>query len=195
MLRAAMGAHFRIPIIPSLSWEDISHHLPSDVTVHVADNNSTSPARDSVIVDNHQEPKELAKPSDYGWVSGRREKRQLQQHSQLDYSDSDSESNSDSDVEEVDELPQVEPRLYHQPWAQRSTALVIGGETHGLSLESLQLAEQTDGRRLYVPLAHGVDSLNSAMAASILLFEGRRQLLMMMTKGAGAERSGRRVRN
>ncbi|KAL2095778.1 hypothetical protein ACEWY4_007926 [Coilia grayii] len=179
VLRAAMGAHFRIPIIPSLTWEEVSHHLPKDVTVHVADNCS-SPVRD---VDT--ESNQVSKPSDYGWVSGRKEKKQ---HSELDYIESDSEKDSDSD-EEVDEVPQVEPKLYHDPWAQRGTALVIGGETHGLSLESLRLAEQTDGRRLYVPLAHGVDSLNSAMAASILLFEGRRQLLKAV------ERSGRRVRN
>ncbi|XP_062408967.1 rRNA methyltransferase 3A, mitochondrial [Sardina pilchardus] len=179
VLRAAMGAHFRLPIFPGLTWEELSDHLPRDVTVHVADNHS-SPIRD---VD---APSSLTKPSDYGWVSSRREKKQ--QHSSQDFSDSDSESDTDSD-HEVDEVPRVEPKLYHDSWAQRRTALVIGGETRGLSLESLRLAQQTDGRRLFVPLAHGVDSLNSAMAASILLFEGRRQLLKLL------QRSGKRVRN
>ncbi|XP_041919366.1 rRNA methyltransferase 3A, mitochondrial [Alosa sapidissima] len=178
VLRAAMGAHFRLPIFPSLTWEEVSDHLPQDVTVHVADNCS-SPIRD---VDTQSS---LRKPSDYGWVSSRREKKR---HSVQDVSESDSESDTDSD-HEVDEVPRVEPKQYHDPWAQRSTALVIGGETRGLSLESLRLAQQTDGRRLFVPLAHGVDSLNSAMAASILLFEGRRQLLKLL------ERSGRRLRN
>lgn len=179
VLRAAMGAHFRLPIFPSLTWDDVSSHLPKDVAVHLADNCS-SPVRD---VD--AQSSQLRKPSDYGWVSSRRAKQQCYDQ---DHSDSDSEDEVDSN-EEVDEVPQVEPKLYHDSWAQRGTALVIGGETLGLSLESLRLAERTDGRRLYVPLAHGVDSLNSAMAASILLFEGRRQLLKLL------ERPERRVRN
>uniref|UniRef100_A0A4W5MDL0 RNA 2-O ribose methyltransferase substrate binding domain-containing protein n=1 Tax=Hucho hucho TaxID=62062 RepID=A0A4W5MDL0_9TELE len=68
-----------------------------------------------------------------------------------------------------------------------NTGLVIGGETHGLSLEAVQLAERTAGQRLFIPVVPGVDSLNSAMAASILLFEGRRQLLNLM------ETSGRKA--
>lgn len=179
MLRAAMGAHFRLPVFPSLTWEEVSDHLPNNVTVHVADNCS------SPVQDVDTQSSQLRKPSDYGWVSSRKERKQ---HCEQDYSESDSEDETDSD-HEVDEVPQLEPKLYHDSWAQRSTALVIGGETHGLSLESLRLAERTDGRKLYVPLAHGVESLNSAMAASILLFEGRRQLLKLL------ERSGRRVRN
>lgn len=174
-----MGAHFRLPIFPSLTWEEVTDHLPRDVTVHVADNCS------SPVLDVDTQSSQVRKPSDYGWVSSSKDKKQ---HYEQDYSESDSEGETDSD-HEVDEDPQVEPKLYHDSWAQTSTALVIGGETHGLSLQSLRLAERTDGHRLYVPLAHGVDSLNSAMAASILLFEGRRQLLKLL------ERSGRRVRN
>ena len=59
---------------------------------------------------------------------------------------------------------------------------MIGGETNGLSLEAVQLAGKTDGQRLFIPVVPGVDSLNAAMAASILLFEGRRQLLNVMEK-------------
>ena len=54
--------------------------------------------------------------------------------------------------------------------------MVTGGANHSMSLESLQLAESTGGGRLLIPIVPGVDSLNSAMAASILLFEGKRQL-------------------
>uniref|UniRef100_A0A4W5MBQ1 tRNA/rRNA methyltransferase SpoU type domain-containing protein n=1 Tax=Hucho hucho TaxID=62062 RepID=A0A4W5MBQ1_9TELE len=74
-----------------------------------------------------------------------------------------------------------------EPYFQGNTGLVIGGETHGLSLEAVQLAERTAGQRLFIPVVPGVDSLNSAMAASILLFEGRRQLLNLM------ETSGRKA--
>ncbi|NP_001017695.2 rRNA methyltransferase 3A, mitochondrial [Danio rerio] len=154
VLRSAMGAHFRLPVFPNLDWDDISKHLPKNVIVHVADNYSTS-------------TKQL--------VSG-----QTENASSDDYSESDSDD--DDDEKDEDSLPHVKPQVYHECWAQRSTALVIGGETHGLSVEALRLAEETDGKRLFVPMAPGVESLNSAMAAGILLFEGRRQLLMLSDK-------------
>lgn len=73
--------------------------------------------------------------------------------------------------------PILQRQSYRINWASRHTAVVIGGETHGLSTEALQMADQTGGYRLSIPMVHGVDSLNSAMAASVLLFEGRRQLM------------------
>lgn len=161
VLRAAMGAHFRLPVFPNLDWDDISKHLPKDVIVHVADNCSIS-----------------TKDPASAPVSG-----QMQKVTSDEYSESDSDEESD------DELPCVKPQVYHESWAQRSTALVIGGEMRGLSLEALRLAEQTEGRRLFVPVAPGVESLNSAMAASILLFEGRRQLLMLIDKTRRRTRS------
>ncbi|XP_041097301.1 rRNA methyltransferase 3, mitochondrial-like [Polyodon spathula] len=161
VLRASMGAHFRFPVINNLEWDEIPNYLPGSATVHLADNcSSTSESRGE----------DRLKAGDYGWVSSRPNPKRIgfEEHSL----DSDSDSDSDSDLS----LPEVKAQLYHEGWAQNQTALVIGGETHGLSLEALQLAERTEGRRLLVPMVPGVDSLNSAMAASILLFEGKRQL-------------------
>ncbi|XP_055052104.1 rRNA methyltransferase 3A, mitochondrial [Misgurnus anguillicaudatus] len=152
VLRAAMGAHFRLPVFPNLDWDDISNHLPTDVTVHVADTFNSFP----------KNPASEANPKP-------------------ENGSSDEYTESDSDVESDDELllPRVKHQVYYERWAQKNAALVIGGETHGLSMEALRLAEKTEGRRLFVPMAAGVQSLNSAMAASILLFEGRRQLLLL----------------
>lgn len=159
VLRAAMGAHFRLPVFPNLDWDDVSKHLPKDVIVHVVDNCSN-----------------FTKDPASAPVSG-----------QIENVTSDEYSESDSD----DELSLlcVKPQVYHESWAQRSTALVIGGEARELSLEALRLAKETEGRRLFVPMAPGVESLNSAMAASILLFEGRRQLLMLSEKTRRRARS------
>ncbi|XP_067102215.1 rRNA methyltransferase 3A, mitochondrial [Osmerus mordax] len=170
VLRSAMGAHFRLPIFPSLDWKDIQKQLPSPVTVHVADNCSSAERAGQEVGDLEvQESKRQLKAGDYGWVSTRPNRKYVR------YEDYDSDSEQDSDAELS--LPKVDTRLYHERWAQSNTALVIGGETHGLSLEALQLAEKTLGQRLFIPVVPWVDSLNSAMAASILLFEGRRQLL------------------
>ena len=55
-------------------------------------------------------------------------------------------------------------------WRQ-PTALLIGGEAEGVSTEAKKLA--TD--YAMIPMAEQVESLNAAVAASILLFEGARQ--------------------
>lgn len=165
VLRAAMGAHFRLPVYTNVDWQNIREHLPEHVTVHVADN---SCSRDTPPETDINTSHKSAKAGDYGWVSTRRSYRNDDQ--------SASDSESEDEVQGLS-LPRVAPKLYYENWAQKPTALVVGGETHGLSLESVELAEQTDGRRLYIPVAPDVDSLNSAMAASILLFEGRKQLL------------------
>ncbi|XP_044059047.1 rRNA methyltransferase 3A, mitochondrial [Siniperca chuatsi] len=173
VLRAAMGAHFRLAIYPSLGWDDIENHLPKPVTVHVADSSCgvdrSREKEDSQVNVSHKP----SKAGDYSWVSTR------PNHNNMCYEEYTSDSDSDSDHEGL-LLPRVDAKLYHESWAQSPTALVIGGETQGLSLEAVELAEKTAGHRLFIPVVPDVDSLNSAMAASILLFEGRKQLLKLM---------------
>ncbi|XP_063349605.1 rRNA methyltransferase 3A, mitochondrial isoform X2 [Pelmatolapia mariae] len=168
VLRAAMGAHFRLPIYPSLDWDDVENHLPKPVTVHVADSSGSPDRSREVEVNVSPGP---SKAGDYGWVSTRPNRKNME------YEDYDSDSDSE---DEGLSLPRVDTKLYYDSWAQSLTALVIGGETNGLSLEAVQLAEKTDGHRLFIPVVPDVDSLNSAMAASILLFEGRKQLLKLL---------------
>lgn len=175
-----MGAHFRFPIYPSLDWDDVEDHLPESVIVHVADSGP--------IIRTDTEENVSRKAGDYNWVRSRPNMKNVQ-YDEYD-TDSDSDSYLDSESEDEDlSLPRVETKLYHESWAQGSTALVIGGETHGLSNEAVQLAEKTDGRRLFIPLVASVDSLNSAIAASILLFEGRRQLLQLLQTSGKKPRS------
>ncbi|PIK56934.1 putative rRNA methyltransferase 3, mitochondrial [Apostichopus japonicus] len=70
------------------------------------------------------------------------------------------------------------PQLLHSDmdWTMQS-ALVIGGETEGISQEALELCASTHGTTVFIPMSKAVDSLNSAMSASILLFEAKRQWL------------------
>jgi TrmH family RNA methyltransferase len=51
------------------------------------------------------------------------------------------------------------------------TALIIGNEAHGPSSEARRLATST----LRIPMWNKVESLNAAIAASVILFEGARQ--------------------
>ncbi|CAL8353461.1 unnamed protein product [Lota lota] len=181
VLRAAMGAHFRLPIHSGLDWKEVKGRLPAHTSVHVADNycgprSAEEEEEGEDDVREHRQAgvnasKRQPKAGDYGWVSARRGQKSREEY------DSDSDSDSDDEAAAGLSLPRVDALLYHQRWAHGPAALVVGGETHGLSLESVALAERTAGRRLQIPMAPGVDSLNSAMAASIILFEGRRQML------------------
>jgi TrmH family RNA methyltransferase len=55
-------------------------------------------------------------------------------------------------------------------WTQPS-ALIVGSEASGVSKDAVQLAT----KRIAVPLARDVESLNAAVAASVILFEAKRQ--------------------
>ncbi|EHB13354.1 RNA methyltransferase-like protein 1 [Heterocephalus glaber] len=159
VLRAGMGAHFQVPIINNLEWESVPNYLPPDTRVYVADNCGL-----------YAQAQMSNKASDHGWVCDRRF---------LKFHKYEEEVEEDKDLETRASkgwLPELEVQNYDLDWTEAPAAVVVGGETHGVSLESLQLAESTGGKRLLIPVVPGVDSLNSAMAASILLFEGKRQL-------------------
>jgi TrmH family RNA methyltransferase len=53
----------------------------------------------------------------------------------------------------------------------RPSVLIVGSEASGASNEAAQLATQ----RISIPLSREVESLNAAVAASIILFEAKRQ--------------------
>ena len=55
-------------------------------------------------------------------------------------------------------------------WTQPS-ALIVGGEAEGATPEAEKLATG----RVYIPMQRGVESLNAAVAAAIILFEAQRQ--------------------
>ncbi|PIO16518.1 hypothetical protein AB205_0179510 [Aquarana catesbeiana] len=161
VIRAGMGAHFRLPIINNLEWDTVSNYLSENTKVFVGDNYwKTIP---------HEAEFTSGKAIDYGWISN--DPRRTGYIEGEDYY-----SSSDEEDEELQDIPRVPIQQYHERWARGPSALVIGGETHGLSIESLLLAKNSGGRRLYIPVVPGIESLNSAMAVSILLFEGRRQL-------------------
>ncbi|NXC81908.1 MRM3 methyltransferase, partial [Cercotrichas coryphoeus] len=148
VLRAGMGAHFRVPIIASLDWESVPTTLPAGTQVCVADNKDPDAAAGTAPAS----PKAPVKSSPQA----------APEH---------------QDEEGAAGIPELAAQHYYEDWAQAPVAVVIGGETHGLSPAALRLAASTGGKRLLIPVVPGVDSLNSAIAAGIVLFEGKRQLL------------------
>lgn len=55
--------------------------------------------------------------------------------------------------------------------------VVIGGETHGISTEAYQLLDSNVlGKCIHIPLATEVESLNTASALAVILFEIKKQM-------------------
>ncbi len=68
----------------------------------------------------------------------------------------------------------AEGRPYSQVNYQKPWALVLGSEAHGIRDSFYRVDNVT---RVNIPLAAGVESLNVAVAGSVLLFSGRESLL------------------
>ncbi|NWI63725.1 MRM3 methyltransferase, partial [Todus mexicanus] len=147
VLRAGMGAHFRLPIVTNLDWESVPANLPPGILVCVADNKEPGAPAEAVSV-----PREKSKPR----AAPERE---------------------DEEGAAGERVPELATQYYYENWTRTPVAVVIGGETQGLSPGALHLAASTGGKRLVIPVVPGVDSLNSAIAAAVVLFEGKRQLL------------------
>ncbi|NXA50826.1 MRM3 methyltransferase, partial [Nothocercus julius] len=158
VLRAGMGAHFRVPIIANLDWESVPEKLPEGARVCVADN------RDAGA---WTEP-ELAVGS-----AGSSAAAPSALKSQPQARPAEAEAGQGTGGAGVTALP---AQCYYESWARAPVAVVVGGETQGVSAGALLLAASTGGKRLVIPVVPGVDSLNSATAAAIVLFEGKRQL-------------------
>lgn len=103
VMRAAMGAHFRLPAFPDLGWEAIRGCLGGAEQVLFAEAGAALP-------------------------------------------------------------------YYEVDWC-RPSGLIVGGETRGVSPEARGLAD----RAVAVPMAGRAESLNAAVAASVIMFEALRQ--------------------
>ncbi|XP_010151087.1 PREDICTED: RNA methyltransferase-like protein 1, partial [Eurypyga helias] len=151
VLRAGMGAHFRVPIVSNLDWESLPSNIPAGVQVCVADNKDPGTEAETASV-----------PRGAGGAGSA--------------PDAPSEHQDEEGAAGVC-VPELAAQHYSEDWTRAAVAVVIGGETHGLSPDAYRLAASTGGKRLVIPVVPGVDSLNSAVAAGIVLFEGKRQLL------------------
>ena len=157
-LRASAGAHFKIPIISSIPWEDISKHIPAHSPVFLADNSVTVPENNNT--DDKESMGEVLK--------------QLQKESQH-FKGENGEDLSFCEpeiLEEYAKLPLETVTLSNLNFpANSEIVIVLGGETHGLSLMARKLALDNFGSSVYIPLRNQIDSLNVACAASIILYQ------------------------
>lgn len=113
------------------------------------------------------------------------EKSRPQDSSQCRHTDEEAESDDVDDFENEDqkaeeELKKLRDRLgvvpyYAVDYIAPEVVIIVGGETEGLSSESLTFLEERDGVRVNVPLHNGIESLNTSMALGIITYEINRQ--------------------
>ncbi len=76
------------------------------------------------------------------------------------------------------QVPMETVCVYDVDFGGKESAIVIGGETHGVSAAAHKLAFDRHGGQMFLPMMPGLESMNSAMAATAILFEVRRQILL-----------------
>ncbi|CAG5120020.1 unnamed protein product [Candidula unifasciata] len=175
VLRSAMGGHFCVPIFTGIQWSDMPNLLGSEAQVFLANTRQSSVLEETFV-----------------------ERLRIEELDEGKYniSDSDNETDSDSDEKEnerVDFADEINARQFHKvplpvrdysdislSSARQSSlhvALVLGGETEGLSAQAKQFAYSNYGCYVSIPMETSVNSLNTSIAGSIILYELRKKLL------------------
>ncbi|XP_070571729.1 rRNA methyltransferase 3, mitochondrial-like [Ptychodera flava] len=160
VLRAAAGAHFRAPIHNNLTWENVTNYFDEDTVVNVADCRTPDGVEELMHED--------ASVRDI-----RADLRNLNKMMKTLPDKLEEEIEMDRE-QKLEVLPSE--NFYNVDWT-KNAAIVIGGESHGLSKEAVQLSDESYGCKVHIPMTRGMDSLNAAMATSIIVFEAKRQWL------------------
>ncbi|UXI17046.1 1-phosphatidylinositol 4 5-bisphosphate phosphodiesterase-like [Sarcoptes scabiei] len=87
----------------------------------------------------------------------------------------DSKTNLDHHTNDIKSSIYHHKKFFDDTREKRAKILIIGNEAFGLSGQSYEFASKYNGERLRIPLYCDQESLNSAMASSIIIYEIRKQ--------------------
>lgn len=172
VLRTGCGGHFRIPIINNIDWTQISNYIPSTSTIFVADNSADIEAvglgPDFINYDECDEDEEGVEAEETRYFTLNEQNQPIR---------IDETFNSREEIEKYKEIP-LPCYLYSSiKYPKEHIVLYIGGETCGVDPRIVKLACEFGGRKIKIPMENGMDSLNSAFAMTIILYEIKRQLV------------------
>ncbi|XP_078033857.1 rRNA methyltransferase 3, mitochondrial [Augochlora pura] len=172
VLRAASGAHFRLPIHAFPSWDEVPPLINENSTIFLADSNFG----DKFVP---QYNTDMLQPS-IGIFDV--DPEQLKSNSANDDDANKSivlESNGAANIKAMADLLLKLPVVpyYSVDYTRQEIVLVLSGETCGLSLDSYKLLNDRKAIRINIPLANRVDSLNAGVALGIVTFEMKRQFI------------------
>ena len=167
MLRAGAGAHFRLHLISNVNWELVGNYLSQDSRVYLADNNAGS---DSSPAPSRHDMEKIASVDASGTYTHVDEETYESYNVDPSYLD-------EATVKLFSKAPLPTHWYSDVDYTHGGeVVIVVGGETEGLGAPSRKLAFERNGDRINIPMTFGVESLNSGVAASVILFEVKRQL-------------------
>lgn len=181
VLRGAVGAHFRMPIHTSLSWDDIPALISNESSIYLADNNMT--------YDNISQDNTFNSESDISAEMNCTDNEESDSDTGMDQSNENDKKMSPSTIKSYKPTAKTKALVkkiisqfpvmpYHTiDFAKKEIVLVTGGETESISLQSCDLLRKRNCTRVNISLTNGIESLNAASAISIIAFEMKRQFI------------------
>ncbi|KAG8197622.1 hypothetical protein JTE90_001553 [Oedothorax gibbosus] len=167
VLRAGCGGHFRIPIVNDIEWTHISNYIPKNSTILIADNSAdidgSSPTPEFInydeVIEEDDEKKYVAL-------------NEFDQPLAIDET-----YNERSELQKYREI-NIPCYLYSSiKYPKESIVLYVGGESHGVDARITKLACDYGGKKVKIPMENCMESLNSTFAATIILYEIKKQFL------------------
>ena len=181
VLRSAMGGHFYTYILNSLPWEQIISHVPTTSYVCIADTR-----KGSVL----EKTFDVSHPKVVNLVSAGDEDTSSSSEDETSEGDEESDTDSDEDEDREKSWSNKSSEIYKRVplsvveysemdcTGAKEVTVIVGGETEGVSNQAKKFAFDSYGQFVTVPMVEAVDSLNTATATAIVMYEARRQLLL-----------------
>ncbi|RWS17519.1 DNA mismatch repair protein Mlh1-like protein [Dinothrombium tinctorium] len=165
VIRSGCGAHFRIPIYSNIEWPLMSNYFQDQIIgVYIADSNVHEESDNSRSVSDQLLTSNLSH-----WQI----KVNEETGERMKYDESFEDMNILEKYKNV--ILKTKPYTDVDYSQSKSLALIIGSEASGSSIEALKFCYDYSGCKVKIPLECGVESLNSAVAASIIMYEIKRQ--------------------
>lgn len=168
VIRSATGAHFRLPIINSLSWEFVSNYFPDNSAVFIADSRRPSELNlERISAGGADVDSEILDPENC---------EQFIEDDTESKLSIDKSFSSEERLEMYKKIP-MQVSLYSEVdyTSQGHTVLIVGGDKKNISIKARKLAFDNYGQYVMLPMLMGVNRLNTSITGSIMLYEIHKQ--------------------
>ena len=147
-----------------MEWEDITALISPTAKIYAADNNAMSRSTEEVgkvddtSMTEASDEESAESVADQSEAMNDRETRKYEKISSQDL------------LKCVPSIP-----YYATDYTASEAVLIVGGESEGLSYESVEFLRNYNGVRVNIPMTNGMESLNTGMALGIVAFEIKKQ--------------------
>ncbi|XP_060068487.1 rRNA methyltransferase 3, mitochondrial-like [Ylistrum balloti] len=168
VLRAGTGCHFRVPIYHNITWNYVENYIPVGARIYLTDKRRPTNKR----IENYTDPEDHDNVAD----SLGKEENDYEDDPESDLVSNTSFENPDL-VKQYRHAPLPVSYFSDLDYTRNNhTVLVISGKSPSVGLEAQKLTYDMYGQCIMIPMTNGVESLNAAVAGSVMMFEIYKQL-------------------